>query len=232
VDTAEADRGSVSLAAVLSSIARQLQAEPGVEATLNAIVKAALDHIAGAERAGISLVTRGVIHTVAPTDDLVTEIDRLQYETNEGPCVDAIDQHDTFVTGDLAAEKRWPRFAPEAVGRGIRSMLSYRLFVTETTMGALNLYSSQPDAFDPSAMDEGQLFASHAAVALIGAQHEAQLEAAIESRDLIGMAKGILMHQHDVDPATAFRLLTEASQASNMKLRDIAAWLVAHRREI
>jgi hypothetical protein len=111
-------------------------------------------------------------------------------------------------------------------------MLSYRLFVTETTMGALNLYLSKLDAFTTPAMNDGRLFASHAAIALTGVQHEAQLEAAIESRDLIGMAKGVLTHQHDVDAAAAFRLLTEASQAANMKLRDIAAWLVAHPREI
>jgi GAF domain len=120
-----------------------------------------------------------VICTVGPTDDLVTEIDRLQYQLNEGPCVDAIAQHETFTTGDLAAEKRWPRFAPAAVRHGIRSMLSNRLFVTETTMGALNLYSSQRNAFNETAMNDGQLFASHA-----------------------------------------------------VKLRDIAAWLVAYRREI
>ena len=177
-------------------------------------------------------MTHGEIQTVASTDARLIDIDRLQYETNEGPCVDAILQHESFVTGDLAAETRWPRFAPGAVRHGIRSMMSYRLFVTETTLGALNLYASQPDMFTASAMNDGRLFASHAAVALIGAQHEAQLEAAIESRDVIGMAKGILMHQHDVDPVAAFRMLTEASQASNMKVRDIATWLVEHRREL
>ena len=223
---------STGLAAILSSVARQLQAEPDVESTLAAIVKAAMDHIPGAELAGISLVTEGEIRTVAPTDALVGEVDRLQYETKEGPSVDAIALHETFKTGDLAMEERWPSFAPEAVRRGIRSMLAYRLFVTETTMGSLNLYSSRRNAFDEAAMNEGKLFASHAAIALVGAQTEAQLEAAIESRDLIGMAKGLLMQRHDLDPTAAFRMLTEASQASNMKVRDIAAWLVAHRREI
>jgi hypothetical protein len=49
-------------------------------------------------------------------------------------------------------------------------MPAYRLFVTGTTLGALNLYSTQPDAFSVEDEDEGLLFADHAAVALVGAQ--------------------------------------------------------------
>jgi GAF domain-containing protein len=111
-------------------------------------------------------------------------------------------------------------------------MLSFRLFVTNTSLGALNLYSAQPHAFGTNAQTEGQLFASQAAVALLSAQHEAQLFGALESRDLIGMAKGILMQRHGIDADGAFRMLVEASQTSNIKLRHIAAWLVEHRDEI
>lgn len=72
--------------AVLSAIARDLQAEPDLDSTLAAIVKAAVGHIAGAERAGISLVeNRHRICTVAVTDDLVVRIDDLQYRTRQGP---------------------------------------------------------------------------------------------------------------------------------------------------
>lgn len=76
------------------------------------------------------------------------------------------------------------------------------------------------------------MFASHAAIALAGAQTEAQLHLAIESRDVIGMATGILMERHDLDAVQAFRTLIESSQASNIKLHDVAAWLVEHRRDL
>jgi transcriptional regulator with GAF, ATPase, and Fis domain len=228
----EEDGVSAGLADILSSVARLLQAEPDVETTIGAIVKAAMDHIPGVEHAGVTLITQGELATVAPTSDLVVEIDRIQYSTNEGPCVDAIAEHETFRTGNLAAEQRWHRFASAAAEAGVLSMLSYRLFVTEKTMGALNLYSSQGDAFSATAENDGQLFASHAAVALVGAQHEAELYKAVESRDVIGMAKGILMQRHDIDEARAFHLLAQTSQQSNMKVRDIAAWLVRNRREI
>lgn len=223
------DDGFRRLAETLSGIARTLQAEPDVETTLQAIVKAAVDYVTGAEHAGISLAEHRKIRTVAPTSALVEAIDQLQYDFHEGPCVDAITEHQTYRVGDVGKEERWPVFGPAAADHGIHSMLSYRLFVTDWTIGALNLYSSRVDAFDQRTEEEGQLFATHAAIALIGAQREAQLGVAIESRDIISTAKGMLMERHDVDTTRAFRMLVEASQAANIKLHEVATWLVERR---
>ncbi|MEV6898720.1 GAF and ANTAR domain-containing protein [Amycolatopsis sp. NPDC051372] len=200
-----------SLSSVLGALARTLQAEPDVGSTVAAIVKAAVDHIAGAEHAGISLVESGQVRTVAPTSEVVNTVDEIQYRTGEGPCLDAIAQHEIFRTSNLLDETRWPAFTPEAAKAGIRSMLSYRMFVNDDTLGALNLYSTRLNAFSDTTEQEGQVFATHAAVALVGAQTEAQLHAAIESRDVIGMAKGILMQRHDIDAVQAFRMLVESS---------------------
>ncbi len=220
------------LGAVFGAIARTLQAEPDVDATVSAIVTAALRQVSGAEHAGISLLERGKIRTVAPSGDVVTEIDQVQYRTGQGPCMDAIAEHEIFRTGDLTTETRWPDFTPEAAATGMRSMLAYRLFVSDTTLGSLNLYSTQTGAFDDQTQRDGRVFASHAAIALAGAQTEAGLQAAMENRDMIGMAKGILMHRHDLDPMQAFRMLVESSQVTNMKLHQVAAWLVEHRHEL
>ncbi|MFC3455443.1 ANTAR domain-containing protein [Amycolatopsis speibonae] len=111
-------------------------------------------------------------------------------------------------------------------------MLSYRLFVSETTLGALNLYSRGIDAFDDQTQREGDVFASHSAIALIGVQNEAHLNAALEHRDAIGTAKGILMNRHGIGPVEAFRLLVEASQAANLKPHEVAAWLVDHHLDV
>jgi len=97
-------------------------------------------------------------------------------------------------SGDLAAEDRWPLFGTEAADYGVSSMLCYRLFVSDRTMGSLNLYSSRADAFSVQTEQEGQLFATHAAIALIGAQRQAQLTATIEHRDAIAMAKASSWH--------------------------------------
>jgi GAF domain-containing protein len=227
------DRDDVAgegLSAVLGTVARKLQAEPDVDSTLAAIVTAAVDHVPGAEYAGISLVERGRrIRTVVPTDDVVTTIDEVQYRTGQGPCLDAIADHQVFRTGDLTAEARWSAFTPEAAATGIRSMLAYRLFVSDTTLGSLNLYSTQRDAFGAATEKDGSVFAAHAAIALVGAQTEARLHLAIESRDVIGTAKGILMERHDLDAAQAFRMLVETSQTTQIKVNEVASWLVEHR---
>jgi hypothetical protein len=129
---------------VLGAVARTLQAEPDVDTTLAAIVKAAVDHVPGAEYAGISMVERGRrIRTVAPTAEVVSTIDEVQYRTGQGSCLNGIAEHEVFRTGDLTSESRWPFFTPAAAATAMRSMLAYRLFVTDTTLGSLNLYSTK-----------------------------------------------------------------------------------------
>ncbi|WP_103349860.1 ANTAR domain-containing protein [Amycolatopsis sp. CA-128772] len=54
----------------------------------------------------------------------------------------------------------------------------------------------------------------------------------VEHRDTIGMATGILMQRHDLDPVQAFRMPVDSSQHANMKLHQVAAWLVEHRRDL
>jgi GAF domain-containing protein len=215
------------LAAVLGAAARSLQAENGLDQTLDAIVRSAADTIPGAVHAGISLVRRRKgIETVAQTGELVLHVDQAQYECGEGPCMDAAWTHDIFCVDDLADDQRWPEFSRRAVELGVRSMLSFQLYVTGDNLGVLNLYAHQPAAFDHEAEHIGRLFAAHAAVALAGSQREHQLTQALTSRDLIGQAKGILMERNQVPAEHAFAMLVEASQHTNMKLRDIAEYLV------
>jgi AmiR/NasT family two-component response regulator len=53
------------------------------------------------------------------------------------------------------------------------------------------------------------------------------LHAALTSQPMIEQAKGILMAHHRCGPDQAFRLLAQASQRQNRKLRDVAAAVVA-----
>ena len=52
------------------------------------------------------------------------------------------------------------------------------------------------------------------------------LRAALETRPVIDQAKGILIGQQHCTPEEAFAMLTEASQRSNRKLRDVAQAIV------
>jgi putative methionine-R-sulfoxide reductase with GAF domain len=212
---------------VLSRVARSLEAEPDQQRTLAGIVAAVTTTVSGVEYAGITLVEKGKLSTVVPSDPVVSKIDAVQYETGQGPCIDAIAEHATVRTDRLSAETgRWPAFAAAAADMGVESMLAWRLFTTGTTFGALNVYSSRPDAFDEDAVVLGELLAVHAAIALAGARQKATLRAALATRDLIATAKGILVERHHVDSHTAFQMLVKASQDTNVKLYDVAARVI------
>ena len=214
------------LAVQFAAVARALEAEATVEATLRRIVDVARAIVPGCHHAGITVLRRGRPETPAATDEISAAVDAVQYEAGEGPCLSAIVEQDTFRTGDLAAESRWPAFSGPAVERtGVRSVLAYRLFTSEDTFGALNLYSREIDAFGDEALAVGTILAAHAALAFSRAREREQiagLEQAVASNRSIGMAIGILMAIRRVSQEEAFTLLRTASQRSNRKLRAIA----------
>lgn len=219
------------LAAEFSDLARQLQAEDDTDTMLDELVAAAVRLIPGAEDGSISVVVgRAEVTSQHPTSGFPARVDAIQTEIGEGPCLDAAYEHETVRVPDMAHEERWPRFAARAAEEGTGSMLSFQLYVEADDLGALNLYSHQPDAFDDESEQVGLLFASHAAVAFADARKLDQLSRAVDSRDLIGQAKGILMERYRIDASQAFRVLTRVSQNTHRKLREVAEDLVRTRR--
>ena len=210
-----------------AEMARSLLAERDVQHTLQKICDLAVETIDGCDHAGISFLKGKTVETPAASDDVPRVVDGIQYETGEGPCLDAIREAEVFESGDLGREDRWPNFASRAQREtGVTSMLSFRLFVEGDTLGALNLYSKAADAFDERSRTVGLVFAAHAAVALSSAMHDEQMEEALQSRDLIGQAKGILMAREGITADQAFDMLRRASQRLNVKLRDVAGGIV------
>lgn len=219
----EGDDG-LGLAEEFADIARSLLAEKSIEETLHRIATLAVEVVHGCDHAGVSLVEGRRLTTPAASDDVPARVDAIQYDVGQGPCLQAIRAHEVVHVADLAHEDRWPEFAPRAVAQtGVHSMLAFRLFAEEDTMGALNLYAGAPDAFDDEAERVGAILAAHAAVAMVGSRKATQKDEAIRSRDVIGQAKGILMARQGISDDEAFDLLRRASQRMNLKLREVAA---------
>jgi len=105
-------------------------------------------------------------------------------------------------------------------------MLGYKLFTSGRSLGALDLYSSKLNAFDADSEIIGELFAAHAAIALTGSTQQAEWQRALSSRDTIATAKGILMQRERMTDDQAFSLLVCTSQKANIKVHDLADWLV------
>lgn len=208
-------------------VARKLGRCGNQEETLGLIVAGAVATVPGADYAGVSRWRRGggITTAMSMPNPLVQELDELQAALNEGPCVDAIWVADQVHAPRLATDERWPRYARRAVELGVNASLSLRLYVEGDTLGALNLYSRTEDGFRADSFAFADLFSSHAAIALTGADRVAGLEQALRTRDLIGQAKGILMQRFGVDAQRAFAMLVQASQHSNTKLVDVAEWV-------
>lgn len=216
------------LAAEFVEIARRFEAAESPGETQVRITRAALQAVPGCSHASISLVRRNErVVTVAPTDALPVRVDAIQYETGQGPCLEAIRSHEVVQIDDLAIAQRWPLFSARAAREtGVRSMLAARLFVQDDTIGALNLYSAEVGVFDDHDAAVAAILAGHAALAVSAAREKEQLEQldrALASNRDIGVAMGILMARAGRTREQAFDLLREASQRLNVKLRDVAA---------
>lgn len=201
---------------------------------LHQITETANRAVPGAESCSITLVRDDdEAFTAAHVGQLALDADEEQYKRTYGPCMDAGRTGLVFHVPDMRLEQRWPDYAAAVVGRGVLSSLSVPLPFQGAVIGALNIYATEPDAFDDQAIALGRQIASYVAVAVSNARAmagatalAAQMRHAMEARHVIDMAKGILMAQHKCTPDEAFTLLSHASQRTNRKLRDIAAAIV------
>jgi GAF domain-containing protein len=169
------------------------------------------------------VIGRRRVEPRAATAERAGRLDKLQEEIGEGPCLDAVWEHEVVRVDDVRTERRWPTFCARAAEMGVGSMMCLQLFVDGDQLGAMNLYSSAVGAMDDEAEELARVLAAHAAVALAGAEHESNLRRGIDSRDLIGQAKGILMERHKITADQAFAVLARASQELNRKLLDVAS---------
>ena len=143
---------SRDLAAFFAEVSEELHGDISEPLTFEKVIKRAVETIPGCDHASITLRgRRGRAATGAATDEPATQADALQYSLEEGPCVDAAFEDTDFVIDDLRSEKRWPQWAPATAGAGLRAALAIRLHSDSETLGALNLYSDTPGAYDDEA---------------------------------------------------------------------------------
>jgi GAF domain-containing protein len=211
------------LAQRMAELARASAAPRSVEQVLSDVTAAAMELIPGTDTAGVLLIGKGgKWDSVANTSDLPHRLDELQMLFNEGPCVEAALDELIVRTDDFRSEDRWPKYSPAVVEIGVLSGLSFKLYTSDRTAGALNLFSFKPDAFDAQDETTGVVLAAHAAAAILASRQGEQLESALSTRDRIGQAKGIIMERFGVDDLKAFEMLRTLSQDSNTRLVDVA----------
>jgi hypothetical protein len=229
--TTEAE-ATAELTDYFADTVRTLFAAGSVRDTLDQLVQLAVSTIEGCDVAGIFLFRDGALTTPVLSDPTAAELDALQQAAGEGPCLSAVTEGIAHSAVDLATDERWSTFGPQAVALGIRSVLALPLPV-DNVPASLNLYARYPEAFGVIDRGRGLLLAAMAGLAVTSAQghedderREANLHAALATREVIGQAQGILMEREHIGPSAAFDVLRRASQHLNIKLRDVASNLI------
>jgi hypothetical protein len=189
--------------------------------------------IDGGISCGMTMQPGGRPVTVACSDPVAAQVDGLQYELDDGPCLHAMRDGQVVRIDDTADKTRWPEFEAQAVAVGIRSCLALPLSADGRPIGAINLYARTASAFGPAEARRAENFAANASGALSLATRLAananligQLRSSLASRTVIDQALGIIMARERCTQSYAFAIMRSASQNNNVKLRDIAASVV------
>lgn len=217
----------------LAALSRFFVGDGTLEETLTRVADLTVDAIAPADLAGITMLVEGRHRTAVFTDQAAPEIDQAQYDSGQGPCLDAFHERRVRQIQSTLTDGPWPEFRRSAAEHGIRSTLSVPLLVDKAAVGAMNLYARRERAFGDDDVDTASLFASQAAIVLANAQAywdarelSSGLAEAMKNRAVIEQAKGMLMAAQACDQDAAFELLVRASQRENLKLRDVAQRIV------
>jgi hypothetical protein len=217
------------MVSLFDDLGREIAKGGSPEDTLCLLTTRAVEHVPGAQDAGITRARseRGEFESVGTTSETVRLVDEVQYDLRSGPCVDAALDSAVYLTGNLREDSRWPLFGKRAAGEyGVQSMLSFRMFFEDDDyIAALNLYSPERDAFDEQSCLTGLTLSTYGALAVTSTRRRdrvVNLERALESNRDIGVAIGVLMGLHRVTREQAFDLLRIASQAKHRKVRDLA----------
>lgn len=215
---------------MFAEIALELHEAAGAAQTIERIVEYSRDAVASDEAGVLLLHARGRFEAVASTSSDVTKAHELQIELDEGPCLEASENPaQMYCIDDTRTDGRWPRWCAEVAAMGFHSVLAAPLATRTRRYGAINLYARQPGAFDEGDEEVALILARHASVALAASHNIDGLKDAVDGQKTIGIAIGVLMARYDVDRDVAFEVLRRYSQSHNVKLREIAARVVADR---
>ena len=188
--------------------------------------------------AGIMLADdSGKLDFVAATEELVVEVERHQSRVGQGACHEAFATNAIVAIDDLTVEERWPEYTQLAIESGLLSVLGVPMNAHGQTIGVFNIYRDRPTHWTDDDVKAAEILTAMGAGYVLNANQlraqqglAEQLEQAVDSRDLIGQAKGILMARAEVDADRAFEILRERSQGSNRKLREVAQDVVEQQR--
>lgn len=205
-----------------------------VDAALRLVTALADATVDRADGVSVTLERHGRLMTVAASNDKVLTMDRHQYETGEGPCLDAKANGRWYYIESLDDETRWPKFVPLALSQGIHSILSSPLMTSDRPQGALNIYSSEQRAFGRHEQELAALFADQASEilttagsALTDEESNRRFVEALAARRTIHQAQGVIMARDNLSENEAISSMFRAARSAELTVLSYALQVVA-----
>jgi transcriptional regulator with GAF, ATPase, and Fis domain len=209
-----------------------------VDHFLHKLARVAAGHLSRPDHevfCGVTLLRPRQAETLASSSPSALTLDEIQYAYGDGPCLTAARTYELVHVRDTHTDDRWPQYFTAIADQGMRSILGVPIRLEGEADCALNLYSTTIDGFPPEAIEAAQALAREASRSLRLAVRIAQLSdkaenlsAALESRTIIDLAAGIVMGQNRCSQSDAVAILKAASSHRQIKLRTLAAELVAN----
>lgn len=158
------------LTSVLVEFASTLLGDFTIQKILDHLVDRVVE-VVPVDGAGVLLMDSDVEHHfVAASDDVILEVEGLQMELQEGPCLDAYRTGHAVSVRDLARDTTFARFSPAAAAAGLGAVYSFPLRLDNRQLGALELYAKEPVDLSPADLVAAQILADVAAAYLFNAQ--------------------------------------------------------------
>lgn len=218
---------------VLSDFAHTLAGDFAVSDVLHDLAERVTE-VLGVPGAGVSLADSGIVRFVAAIDEVTTTIERVQEDTQEGPCVDACRAGDLVLVADLRDDPgRWPTFAARARELGIVAVAGIPMHWNGTRLGALDLYATARRDWSAAEVELAQVLAdmatcyiAHASELERSRRTVEQLQEALESRVVIEQAKGMLAAERGISVNEAFELIRGHARSHSASLRAVGDAIV------
>jgi GAF domain-containing protein len=210
-----------------------LISEQTLDELLQLVVTAAERTVAGADGVSVSLARGGVMVTAGASDEVARQLAEFQYRREQGPCLEAMRLGHPVGLSVPNDDGHFADLADMAGAFSVTAMLSVPLLTPKQPVGTINFYSKSVGAFGEEPAATAGLFARHAAVLLANAVAyassvalNASLREALDVRQVVGEAKGILMVRENCTREEAFDRLRMMSQATERRIRDLAEEVV------
>ena len=190
--------------------------------------------VLGVTGAGVAVADEsGKLRFVTGTSDQIVQMEKVQEENQEGPCMTAFQQQRPVMIEDIQEVEQWLGYKAAARQLHVRSVMGFPLSFDSKRLGALNIYHQEPRSWTEKDVRICSALAEMATAYLVRAselqqvrQVNQQLQNALESRIVIEQAKGLLAGERGVDLDKAFEILRAHARHNSILLKDVATAVV------